>query len=118
MIVYRDDCPGGPPPISFAGDSWLHYVPLRMPDTLCIQERVPLGAAAVLINQRHTYRDLIMPIDSTQKRLFDAIDGRCCIAAIMEHLSLGSQRPVPLDIVQAFFERLWWYDQVVFDASQ
>ena len=35
---------------------------------------MPPGAAGVLINRTHAYRDLIMPIDSTEKRLFDAID--------------------------------------------
>ena len=46
-VVYRDDSPGGPQPVSFAGDAWLGYVPLRMPDTICVQERLPPGAAAV-----------------------------------------------------------------------
>ncbi len=47
VIAYRDDSPGGAQPISFAGDAWLGYVPLRMPDTICVQERLPPGAAAV-----------------------------------------------------------------------
>src|SRR4029077_7195455 len=67
VIAYRDDSPGDAQLISFAGDAWLGYVPLRMPDTICVQERLPPGAAGVLINQTHTYRDLIMPIDSTEK---------------------------------------------------
>ena len=69
VIAYRDDSPGGAQPISFAGDAWLGYVPLRMPDTICVQERLPPGAAAVLINPTHAYRDLVMPIDSTEKGL-------------------------------------------------
>ena len=40
------------------------YVPLRMPDTICVQDRLPPGAAAVLINPTHAYRDLVMPIDA------------------------------------------------------
>ena len=84
VIAYRDDSPGGAQPISFAGDAWLGYVPLRMPDTICVQERLPPGAAAVLINPTHTYRDLIMPIDSTEKGLFDAIDGNRSIGGIVE----------------------------------
>jgi SAM-dependent methyltransferase len=77
MVVYRDDSPGGEQPISFAGDAWLGYVPLRMPDTICVQERLPPGAAGVLLNQTHAYKDLFVPIDSAVKRLFYAIEGNC-----------------------------------------
>jgi len=120
VVVYRDDCPGGPQRVGFAGDAWLGYVPIKMSDTICVQERLPPGAAAVLINQTHTYRDLIMPIDSTEKRLFDAIDGNCSIGGIVERtLPVPStQKPEQLGVARTFFERLWWYDQVVFDTSQ
>ena len=117
-VVYRDDSPGGAQPVSFAGDAWLGYVPLRMPDTVCVQEHLPPGAAAVLINQTHAYRDLIMPIDSTEKRLFDAIDGNCSIGDIVERTLPSSQTKPQLDVARTFFEKLWWYDQVVFDASR
>jgi len=118
MVAYRDDSPGDAQLISFAGDAWLGYVPLRMPDTICVQERLPPGAAGVLINQTHTYRDLIMPIDSTEKRLFDAIDGNSSVGAIVEKTLPSSQTKSQLDMARTFFEKLWWYDQVVFDASQ
>jgi SAM-dependent methyltransferase len=116
-VVYRDDSPGGPQPVSFAGDAWLGYVPLRMPDTTCVQERLPAGAAGVLINQTHAYRDLILPIDSTEKRLFDAIDWNSSIGDIMERTLPSSETKSQLDKARAFFEKLWWYDQVVFDGS-
>jgi len=118
VVVYGNDSPGGVQLISFAGDAWLGYVPLRMPDTICIQERLPPGAAGVLINQTHSYRDLIMPIDSTEKRLFDAIDGSCNIGGIVERTLPSSETKSQLDMVRTFFEKLWWYDQVVFDASR
>jgi hypothetical protein len=117
VVVYRDDSPGGPQPVSFAGDAWLGYVPLRMPDTTSVQERLPPGAASVLINQTHTYRDLFMPIDSIEKRLFDAIDGNCSIGGIAEKTLSSSQTKSQLDMARTFFERLWSYDQVVFDTS-
>ena len=41
VVAYRDDGPGGAQPISFAGDAWRGYVPIRMPDTICVQERLP-----------------------------------------------------------------------------
>lgn len=118
MVVYRNDNPGGPQLVGFAGDAWLGYVPIRMPDTICVQERLPPGAAAVLINRTHTYRDLFMPIDSTEKRLSDAIDGNCTVGDIVQRVSPSSQTTSKLDVARAFFERLWWYDQVVFDASR
>lgn len=118
LVVYRDDRPEGPQPVGFAGDAWLGYVPIRMSDTICVQERLPPGAAAVLINRNHTYRDLFMPIDSTEKCLFDAIDGNCSIGDIAERTLPSSQKRSQLDMARTFFERLWWYDQVVFDASQ
>jgi SAM-dependent methyltransferase len=118
VVAYRSDSPNGPQRVSFVGDAWLGYVPIRMPDTISVQERLPPGAAAVLINQTHAYKDLYMPIDSTEKRLFDAIDGNCSIGDIVERTLSSSQRKSQIDMARTFFERLWWYDQVVFDASQ
>ena len=88
-----------------------------MSDTICVQERLPPGAAAVLINQTHTYRDLFMPISTTEKRLFDAIDGTRTIGDIAERALPSSPNKSRLDMARPFFERLWHYDQVVFDAS-
>lgn len=106
-IVYRRDPPFR---IEFSGAAWLDYVPVRLPDTLCVQEKLPPGAAGVLINRAHTHRDIYLPIDAQQKRLFDAIDGKRRIGEIV-----GSELR---DAGRTLFERLWWHDQVVFDASQ
>jgi SAM-dependent methyltransferase len=118
VAVYRSDCPSDSQPITFAGDAWYSYVPIRMPDTLCIQERLPPAAAAVLINRHHTYRDLLMTISSTEKCWLDAIDGKRCIGEICEDKLATSQRKPPIDEARDFFRRLWWYDQVVFDVSR
>ncbi|HEX7231113.1 MAG TPA: class I SAM-dependent methyltransferase [Candidatus Binatia bacterium] len=117
VVAYRDDNPDDSQRVSFAGDAWLGYVPLRMPDTICVQERLPAGAAGVLINQTHSYTDLIMPIDPTEKRLFDAIDGSSSIGGIVEKAAPSSQTKSQLAIARNFFEKLWYYDQIVFDAS-
>lgn len=117
FVAYTDDCPVASQ-ISFDGDAWPDYVPIRMPETISVQERLPPGAAAVLINQSHTYRDLFLPIGPTEKLLFDAIDGNRSIREIREETLLHSKRSVDLEMTRAFFERLWWHDQVVFDASQ
>ena len=100
------------------GDTWPAYVPIRMPDTVCIHDRLPPGATAVLINTAHTYRDLFLPITSTEKVWFDAIDGVRSIAEIVEGSASLSHKANNLTAARAFFERMWWYDQVVFDSSQ
>jgi SAM-dependent methyltransferase len=117
VILYRNDSPGDLQPVSFAGEAWLDYVPIRMSDTICVQERLPPGAAAVLINQTHTYKDLFMPINPIEKRWFDAMDGTCRNGDIIEKTRPTSQKSTQLDMARTFFERLWWYDQVVFDVS-
>jgi SAM-dependent methyltransferase len=117
VVAYRNDRPGDPDPIDFSGDRWLRYVPLRMPDTLSIQERLPAGAATVLINQTHTYRDLFLPISAAEKRLLDGIDGHRTIRDILEPMQPALSEASPLEMARMFFERLWWQDQVVFDTS-
>jgi SAM-dependent methyltransferase len=115
-VVYRDDRSGGSPAVSFAGDAWLRYKPIRMSETICVQEEVPPGCAAVLINQAHTCKDLLMAIGASEKRLFDAIDGSRTIGDLLETMLPPSQGQSPVD-ARNFFERLWWHDHVVFDAS-
>ena len=72
----------------------------------------------MLLNQSHTHTDLVLPIDALEKHLFDAIDGRRSIAGIVEHVAARRNGDPSWDRARAFFERLWAYDQVVFDASQ
>ncbi|HEY6256786.1 MAG TPA: class I SAM-dependent methyltransferase [Xanthobacteraceae bacterium] len=110
-LMYRDDRPAGAQPIHFDDDAWLDYVPLRAPDTICVLERLPTGAAAVLINQTHSYTDLYLPIDAQQKQLFDAIDGERSIGEI-------ARKQGNPDTARGLFEQLWWYDQVVFEAPR
>ena len=119
MVVYRNDNPDTMlQPAGLFGDAWLDYVPVRMSDTICVQERLPPGAAAVLINQTHTSKDLLMPIDSGEKCLFDAIDGNRSIADIAARAFPSSSANSQHAIAARFFERLGQYDQVVFDLSQ
>jgi SAM-dependent methyltransferase len=118
IVAYRDDNPSGRQQVSFSDDSWLDYVPIRISDTICVQDRLPPGAAAVLINHTHTYPDLFLPIASIEKRLLDAIDGVRSIGDIVKITLPQSRRVANLEIARVFFERLWWHDQVVFDASR
>jgi SAM-dependent methyltransferase len=118
VVVYRDDNPSGAQQISFADDTWLDYVPVQMSDTICVQDRLPAGAAAILINQTHAYQDLFLPIVSAEKQLFDSIDGIRSVGDIVERTPPHSHRVTSLEMARAFFEQLWWHDQVVFDASR
>jgi hypothetical protein len=119
LIAYRHDNAKGSEAISFAGEAWLGHVPVRMSDTISVQQRLPPGAAAVLINQNHSYRDIFMPMDVTEKHWLDDIDGNCCVGDILEGRSLPtSKRIAQMDRARVFFQRLWWHDQVVFNVSR
>jgi SAM-dependent methyltransferase len=74
VILRRDERAGSSHGIGFSGDAWLDYVPVRVPDTVCVQERLPPGVAAFLINRSHTTTDIYMQIDAREKCLVDAID--------------------------------------------
>jgi len=116
FLTYRDGQPGERRPIQFDDDRCLKYVPIRLPETISVQKKLPPGAAAVLINQAHTYTDLILTVDAEEKRLFDAIDGKRNLDEII-HNTLPDDDDSH-ERAGSFFERLWQYDQVVFDASK
>jgi len=113
FIAYRNDGPGEGQPITFDGDAWRGWVPLRLPWTLCIRDRVPLGSVAVLINRAHTYPDLALPIDAAQGRVFAAIDGDRSVDQILRDAARGNGD----EQARRFIEQLWEYDQIVFDAT-
>ena len=115
-VVYRDESSAELQRIDFTQDGWLDYVPMRMADIVCVLDRLPPGAAAVLINRAHTFRDLFLPINAMEKRFFDAIDGKLSIADIFNAIS-PANGPGMADLARNFFGQLWWQDQVVFDTS-
>jgi hypothetical protein len=69
----------------------------------------------VLINRSHTFTDLILTIDAFEDRLLGAIDGK---RTIFEILQFAAQDSDSGRRALNFFERLWQYDHVVFDASR
>jgi hypothetical protein len=115
FIAYRDNSAVDKQSITFAGESWRDYIPIVLPWTVCVRERLPPGSVAVLINRSHTFTDLILTVDSFEDRLLGAIDGRRTLAQILQFVlgdGDGESRAL------RFFERLWQYDQIVFDASR
>jgi SAM-dependent methyltransferase len=113
FIAYRDDCPADSQPITFRGEAWRDYVPLPLPWIVCIQDKVPAGAAAVLINRAHTHPDLALPISAAQARVFAAIDSEHSIGDIVQIASDVTDA----EQIRKFMERLWEHDQIVFDAT-
>jgi len=110
IVAYRADGAAASPLPDFSGDGWLRYVPVRLPDTIAVRENLPPGAAAVLINRNHTYTDLYLPIDARKESLFAKIGGERTIGQIA-----GDRGDV--NAAREFFEELWRWDQIVFDAS-
>jgi hypothetical protein len=81
---------------------------------MCVRDRVPQGSAAVLLNPTHKHTDLVLPIDAAQNNVLDQIDGTRTLDDIV-------QRSGKMDSavrVRNFFQQLWRYDQIVFDASR
>ena len=111
FIAYRDDRQREAQPITFDGDVWRGFVPVRLPWTLTIKERAPRGVSAVLINPSHMYPDLALFIDAAQERVHTAIDGERTVAEILRSASMNDEQG------REFFKRLWEHDLIVFDAG-
>ena len=113
-IAYRDDRVEAAQPITFEGERWRGYVPIALPSVVCVRDRVPAGSVAVLINRAHRFTDLICTVDQFEDPLLGAIDGTRTLGGIVALLGIEESRE---RAALSFFERLWHYDQVVFDAS-
>jgi SAM-dependent methyltransferase len=114
FVAYRDGREREAQPISFEGDAWRSFVPVRLPWTLKIKDRAPRGVAAVLINPNHTYPDLALFIDAAQERVLTATDGERSVAEILDSAgeTIGDEQG------RQFFRRLWEHDLIVFDAKR
>jgi hypothetical protein len=64
------------------------------------------------VEQEPSVSRLIRVLDPQEKRWFDGIDGRRSAIEIVDHRGAPDR-----DRAHTFIERLWWYDQVVSDAS-
>src|ERR1043165_556559 len=112
FVAHRDDRKHDEVKIDFDDERYLRFVPIRLPWTMCVTDRVPPGAAGVFVNQMHIFGDLYVIVNEQEKQLVDAIDGRRSVAEIVESL------PGSATFARELFEKLWWYDQVVFDTSK
>jgi SAM-dependent methyltransferase len=114
FVAYRNDRAEAAQPVRFSGTQWRCYVPVRLPWTKIIRERLPAGSTAVLLNPLHKHHDLFLPIAAAEYSLFEQINGKKTLGEI--DLARTSERSA--DHVVRFFEKLWRYDQIVIDASQ
>ncbi|HSK63540.1 MAG TPA: class I SAM-dependent methyltransferase [Pyrinomonadaceae bacterium] len=112
FIAYRNDAPNHGSQVRFDDDRYLNYVPVRRAWTMCVQDGVPPDAAGLLVNQTHMFPDIRVEVDALEKQIYEAIDGQRTIGAIVESAPDSSSR------ARDFFEKLWYYDQAVFDTSR
>jgi hypothetical protein len=101
LIASRDDDPRVEP--SFESVDWRGFVPHRVATAAVIEDKLPAGVAAALLNRAHTYPDLVLFATATERAMFEAIDG---------HKTIGQ-----IGGTASFFERLWCQDLIVIDAS-
>ena len=111
VVVHRSDMSDNGR-VHFDGEDYVRYVPVRQPWTICVQERLPPGAAGVLINQTHLFPDLFIMIDAQLKEMYEAINGHRNVSEICNEVSVSDS------VARPFFEKLWYYDQIVFDTSK
>ncbi len=114
LIAYRAGRNDEMQPITFVGDRWREYIPIALPWTVRVRERLPAGSVAVLINRAHPFTDLVLTVDPFENRLLEAVDGQRTLAEILQAARKDGDERRGL----GFFERLWQYDQIVFDASR
>lgn len=89
--------------VDFSGPGVESWVPVPVPTVVAVDERLPQGAAAALINRAHTDTDLVLFADDRTYAAFRSIDG----ARPTRELGAGATGIV---------ERLWRHDLVVLDT--
>jgi SAM-dependent methyltransferase len=107
LIACRADDPRTE--LSFSGSDWSGFVPHRVATVAVIEDKLPAGVAVALLNRAHTYPDLVMFATAAERAIFEAIDGRRTLREISEISEISGDA--------SFFERLWWQDLIVIDAS-
>jgi SAM-dependent methyltransferase len=108
FVAYRSDRAQARQSIQFTGEQWRSYVPIRLPWTACVREPLSPGSAAVLLNPAHRHPDLILPINASEDRILEQLDGK---------RTLGEIAASGGDAALRFVRQLWQYDQIVFDAA-
>ena len=112
FVAHRSDANTDELRVRFDDERYLRYVPFRLPWTTCVQDNLPANVAGALWNKTHQFPDLFLIVDAKEKEIYEAIDGRRTIGEIVATVEGSAPR------AREFFQKLWWYDQVVFDTSR
>lgn len=104
LIAYRDDAPIPDPPIAWDTDRWKGFVGLVPSTVIVIEEGVPQGMAAAVVNRAHVDRDLVCFLTASELSTFTAVNG----ATPLREIEGASAN---------LFERLWLQDLVMIDAT-
>ncbi|MFT6291662.1 MAG: SAM-dependent methyltransferase [Ilumatobacter sp.] len=105
LIAYGAD--GSTLGLSFGDGEVASFVPHRVATAAVIEDKLPPGVAAALLNRAHTYPDLVLFASADERAMFEAIDGHRTIGQIVGQVGGNA----------GFFELLWWQDLIMIDAS-
>lgn len=104
LIAYRNDSPLPIPLVEWNNGNWRDYIPLVPVTVVVVEDRLPPGKAAAVINQAHVDRDLVCFLTDDELAAFRSIDGTTALG----NISGATQR---------LLERLWLHDLVMIDAT-
>lgn len=103
LIAHRGDSPL-PVGIDWDGRVSSGYVPMVPRTVVVVEDRLPPGMAAAVINRAHTDRDLVCFLTAEERAVFGAIDGETPLGEIV-------------GATPQLIERLWMHDLVMVDAT-
>lgn len=104
LIALRDDSSLPRSPIDW-GVAWSRYAAMVPGTVIVVQENLPPGMAAAVINRAHVDRDLVCFLTPDELSVFSAVDGTRTLGSI-DGATAG------------FFRRLWLQDLVLIDATR
>ena len=105
VIAVRGDTPLPRQPVPWQGPAWRSFVPIRPTTVAIVEDRLPDGVAAALINQAHVDRDLVFFADRAARQAYEQMDGE---------REAGDIAGASLELLR----RLWWHDLVMIDSSR
>lgn len=95
------------PELDFTGPEASGWRPIVVPTAIAVEDRLPPGAAAALLNRAHVDTDLVLFVDRAHLDAFRAMDGTRTIGELSEH---GGD-------MGGFVRRLWHHDLVAIGAT-
>ena len=116
LVVRRDDLPVQSYRISFDGNEWEGYVPVRNPHVGVETESLPQGAVARLRWEAHQYPEIAVSLDATQAAVLDMIDDCMTTSNLLSVTGLG-EADGGVEYVRTFLESMWRFDYLWFKTG-